>query len=142
MGNKPTFGDVLTEADQRNVTAYLVAITQQLQRSSKEKRARDDKIEASGRAVRTLDQEAQPEGDAGPPPEPPFDMAEAKEMYERVCSDCHDLSDVDDAPPTSAEEANELLVRMVEENDLEATAEELATLERYLIEVFVNKKKN
>ena len=52
---------------------------------------------------------------------PPFDAAEARSTYEKVCAQCHGLEDIDARPPTSADEVKTLILRMIAENGLEAS---------------------
>ncbi len=74
-----------------------------------------------------------------PPKQParkPFDMAKAKQIYQEECSQCHDLSDVTDAPPGSRKEVNEVLRRMIE-NGLELERDDLSLIRGYLLRRFV-----
>ncbi len=70
------------------------------------------------------------------PVKKPFNMAKAKELYKEECSQCHDLSDVTDAPPGSRKEVNQLMRRMVE-NGLELGKKDLSLLRGYLVRRFV-----
>ena len=66
-----------------------------------------------------------------------YDAAEAKILFEDTCSQCHALSDVDDAPPTTEAETGELISRMIE-NGLFILEEEIEIIARYLNETYVN----
>ncbi len=70
------------------------------------------------------------------PVKKPFNMAKAKELYKEECSQCHDLSDVTDAPPGSRKEVNQLMRRMVE-NGLELERKDLSLIRGYLVRRFV-----
>jgi mono/diheme cytochrome c family protein len=143
MADKPTLGPQLSLEDQQ-----LVAITPELQDSMQDKRDKQQKLE---KAAAVLQPAAAAVADAGPaaddggaaapsePAEPKVDLAKAKASYEDLCSQCHELSDVDDEPPTTIAETKELITRMVD-NGMEAEPAELKAIEAYLLETFVNKK--
>lgn len=76
---------------------------------------------------------------------PPFavaysTIAAARTTYEDVCSQCHELADVDAAPPMSADESSELIRRMITENDAELTKEQIEACHAYMVAHFVDKK--
>ena len=78
------------------------------------------------------------EGAAGETPvEEAYDPEAARELFEITCSLCHDLSDVDNVPPTSEEETTELIARMID-NGLFLEEEDIKTIARYLNETYVN----
>lgn len=147
MGEKPALFAPLTEEEQHQVTAYLIAISPDLQRSVKRKRdeelARQQALATAMPAIAP----AEPDPATAPAPGPALapgatpviDRAKAKAVYEDVCAQCHDLTDVDAAPPTTADEARELVSRMITENEAEMTAEEIELTTFWLIEVFVRK---
>jgi mono/diheme cytochrome c family protein len=126
--SKPPLGSVITEPDMYRVSAYLIAITPDLQRSAKKKR---EQVMAQAEARAAVEAPAAPA--------PAFDHERARSTFEKVCSQCHELSDVDEEPPTSADEARALIARMVDENGLEASKEELALVEGWLNEKYVKK---
>lgn len=105
MAEKPTLFGALAERDQWNVTAYLIAITPDLQKSNRNARARED----------------------------------PKSVFTRVCTQCHDATDVDKAPPATAVEAAALVQRMIIENDAKLTPEEIESVTRYLTSHYVTK---
>ena len=71
------------------------------------------------------------------PVEEAYDPEAARELFEITCSLCHDLSDVDNVPPTSEEETTELIVRMID-NGLFLEEEDIKIIARYLNETYVN----
>lgn len=74
-----------------------------------------------------------------PTPKPvkkPFDMAKAKALYEEECSQCHSLSDITDAPPSTRKDVNQMLGRMID-NGLELEKEDLALIRGYMVRKFV-----
>jgi len=148
MVDKPTLGKQITPDEANQVTAYLIAITPDLQNSAAAKRESDikksDAMEAAKKAM--ADEKPAPSADDEPPaadgdaaePEKPaktYDPAKAKAAYEEVCSQCHELSDVTEAPPATAKEVEEVVLRMVE-NGLEEEEEILAMVRWYLNETF------
>jgi mono/diheme cytochrome c family protein len=164
MAEKPALFAPMTTEEMFEVTAYLIAITPDLQKASKAKReqqvARDEAMEealaeeAASGAGASLPLPAPtptptPTPPAPPPttPEPatpkpasqPVDLAKAKMVYEAVCSQCHDLSDVDAAPPKTAKESRAMIQRMIKENDAEISKNEIKLIAAWLDAHFVAK---
>ena len=183
MVEKPSLGGVISPMEGHLAAAYLIAITPDLQRSAKLKRAasvvRDTSMEAAGELLIPDAGALEPElvePDAGIEPEatpgkeepltredpeaeakaearakakaeakakakakarPAFDRKAAKELFEDECSLCHEISDVDDAPPTSRKEVSEMLVRMID-NGLDLEKDALAQIRWYLIKKYLN----
>ncbi len=161
MAEKPALFDPIFEDEQWKVTAYLIAITPDIQKSLKQLRAAEERKDALLEAV-AEGEEAADEGAAGEGGEgtgeggeggeavadeatvPPtaeladaqIDEAMARSTYEDTCSLCHELSDVDSSPPQSADEVDELIDRMIE-NDMEAEPDELRVIKWYLLKRFV-----
>ncbi len=78
--------------------------------------------------------------DGGTPLPGKVDAAKAKSTFEEDCSQCHELSEVDDAPPSSKKEIDELVDRMIE-NGYEAEPANLQLIKWYLDTYYVQKKK-
>jgi hypothetical protein len=127
--------------------AYLIAITPELQSSLETKRRGEEKKAKAMEAVREMQKEtSQPAGgdgstesDAGNGPAAPpsaADPAKAKSTYEQVCSQCHELKDVDDHPPKTPAEVDQLIERMVG-NGLDESKENLSLVRQHLIRAFV-----
>jgi mono/diheme cytochrome c family protein len=156
MRTKPTLGRSISVDDGHLVTAYLVAITPKLQDSAKAERvARLEKVETKKAADDVMTEDTPPpapaddagageagDGGAAPTPAPTpaksVDLAKAKTAYEEQCSQCHELSDVDDAPPTSRAETDELIQRMID-NGMEVDAADIELIRAYLNTTFVKK---
>ena len=164
MAIKPMIGEPISVEDQWTVSAYLIAITPELQVSAKEQRRQ--RMQASqaqnALAVLTNPDEVVVNPDAvtvnpdevivnpdevivnpdeieetdETPAEDTYDPEAARELFEITCSLCHDLSDVDNVPPTSEEETTELIVRMID-NGLYLEEEDIKTIARYLNETYV-----
>lgn len=136
MADRSLLWNPIDDTDQWAVSTYLIAITPDLQRSTKQKRSEDvarqqiqEAIQASMAALVS---------DA-PASEATFDLDDAQHTFEATCSQCHESSDVEFASPESEEEARALVTRMVVENGLEETEENLEKVIYYLTETYVNK---
>ncbi len=157
MGDRAALISPISEDEQWAVTAYLIAISPDLQRSAAEHRhqriAEDRSREAAedmlAAAEADLDEEpgaaAEPgtasnAAEAGTSIERTesagYDPERARAVFEQQCSLCHPLDLVNAAPPGSAEEARELVSRMVE-NGMPAGTDELELIVRHLTESFV-----
>jgi mono/diheme cytochrome c family protein len=134
MAEKPALFDPIDERALYEVTAYLIAITPDLQRSAKQQRGA---VAARDKAM----QDAMPNMLAAPvATQAAVDLAKAKQTYEKACSQCHDLSDVDAQPPKTASESASLIQRMVTENEATFTTAEIRDIAAYLDAHFVDKK--
>ena len=165
MAIKPIIGEPITQEDQWTVSAYLIAITPELQVSAKEQRKQ--RMQASqaqnALAVLTNPDEVVDEAIVNPdevivnpdevivnpdeieetgetPTEDAYDPEAARELFEITCSLCHELSDVDNVPPTSEEETTELIARMID-NGLFLEEEDIKIIARYLNETYVKSVK-
>lgn len=123
MAEKPTFDDPMTERELYDVTAYLIGITGDLQRSARQQR--EQKLRQQ-QAI-AVDADA---------PAAPYDEAAAQKAYETACSQCHELADVDKKPPTTAKEVKELIERMVSDNGMTAAPKELDLAYAYMLRKF------
>lgn len=136
MAEKPALFAPLSEDDMFDVTAYLIAITPDLQRAKKQKYqqelARDTAVAA------TLGEQGSLGNDSVAAPKQP-DLTKAKATYEEVCSQCHELSDVDAAPPRTADDVRAMIQRMIEDNDAELTTDQIADVAAWLDAAYVNK---
>jgi mono/diheme cytochrome c family protein len=158
MAIKPIIGEPITQEDQWTVSAYLIAITPELQVSAKEQRRQRMQVTQAQNALTVLtspdevivnpdevvvnpDEVIVNPDEVGETDETPaeeaYDPEAARELFEITCSLCHDLSDVDNVPPTSEEETTELIVRMID-NGLFLEEEDIKTIARYLNETYVN----
>jgi mono/diheme cytochrome c family protein len=127
MAERSTILNPITESEQWEVTAYLLAITPTLQRTVELLRQQqlqsaetEEAAEAASDMVTAL----------------PYDSAAAGALQRSRCSQCHNPERVAGNPPASQEEAVLLVQRMVS-NGLVATEEELAQIIRYITERYV-----
>jgi hypothetical protein len=161
MAEKPNVGPRIDALEVQQVSAYLVAITPELQESAKAKRADErGKVEALV-AVKELEAAEAPTPTPKPTPtptptptaEPPPtpeptptprprkaapDPAAAKRAYATECAKCHELDDVEKTPPRSSRAVDALIERMVE-NGMEASRKDLGMIRWYLVDTYVKK---
>ena len=159
MSEKPALFAPMTQKEMYEVTAYLIAITPDLQKASKQKR--EQEVARDQAMVAAMEEETPPppkpdplppaagSGSAPPPIKPPvkspvvtvaaIDLVKAKKTYESTCSMCHDLSDVDKAPPKTTAESRTMIQRMIKENDAEIPKGEIKLIAAWLDAHFVNK---
>ena len=120
MANRSAFVAPIDTDDQWRVTAYLIAISPSLQKTAQLERQQQQATSNARLAAHEATSE-----------ENNYDPQAAKELFEVLCSQCHELEDVDALPPETDEEVRELIERMVE-NGLEADEDELAQIIRYM----------
>ena len=129
MSERAIFNPISDE-EQLRVASYLIAISPELQSTFRQKREQDlmaAKSKAAAQAVKTsaLSLESNQV----------FDMNEARKTFEATCTQCHKLSNVDKSPPGSAQEARDLVARMVD-NGLEAPEADLQQIVFYLTKTY------
>ncbi len=133
MADRTTMLNPLAEEEQRQVTAYLIALSPDLQRSTQQQRQaaarRKEAVEAAAAVV------AEPPEPSPPEPSPPAgeDVSALQPLFEAKCSGCHKWELVDTFPPASEADARDMVSRMVDEG-LDASEEELSQIIRYLTE--------
>ena len=128
MADRMSLVDRLEDDKQWQVTAYLVAISPQLQQSARQLREQRDRQDAAQKAAAAVKAEEVKDGE--------YEPAAAKRLFEKKCSQCHLPTLVKHASPSSEEAARELVARMVSEG-LTATEDEIAQIVRYLTETHV-----
>ena len=125
MADRTTALNPIEEDEQWQVTAYLIALSPQLQKSRGQLRDEQKRRDQSQEAAAAVG--AEEAGAAA------YNPNAAKQLFESRCSQCHESTLVSESPPGSEEEARQLVASMVEEG-LEATQDELAQIVRYLTE--------
>ena len=140
MSEKPALFQPISEREMYDVTAYLIAITPDLQRSSKQKKqiqvAHNTAVSKATAAV--IASPGAATSDAAPANM--IDLARAKMVFEEVCSQCHELTEVTKAPPKTALESREMIQRMIKDNEAELTAEQIEIVSAWLDAEYVLKK--
>ena len=144
MASKPSFAEPLTERDLHVVTAYLIAISGDLQRSVKERRIEENRRKV---AVTEVKQEMKAAvvsvdrgTDNGTGDLPPFDDAVATKTYETLCAQCHELADIEAKPPATSEDVKNVIIRMLAENGMEASKEQLDLVYLHMVKKFAGGK--
>ena len=131
MAERSVF-DPISEAEQWYATAYLVAISPDLQKSVQLKR-QQERVQVRATTFKT------PAVQARIPAAPPrqiADLTKAKTVFESACNGCHSLSTVEQAPPASESAARDLVARMVD-NGLGADQAALDQIVAYLTRTYV-----
>ncbi len=130
MASRSTILNPITEDDQWYVTAYLVAVSPTLQETLKMRRKMEikqvesqDSMNSAIKMSETDDYEYEP--------------VAAKKLFEQTCSQCHNHTQVEQAPPESKAAAIALVQRMVG-NGLTANDEDLNTIIHYLTLTYVD----
>ena len=123
MAEKPTLSMAISIGEVALVAAYLVAITPDLQRSLKQKKAREREQKETLSKLKT---------------EPvvkteKLKLEEMKEIFEEACYECHEDEELDDHGNDTREGWAEVVQRMVEENDIELTDEKARIVIDYLV---------
>ena len=134
MVKKPSIGIPIDGGEIDHVTTYLVGITPDLQQSLKEKRA-TEMVQISAEV--SPDTKIKVE----------LDKALAQSLLEETCTQCHELSDIDDHGGDSEEGWRETVARMVDENGLVEESEVLEQIILFLtetrpVQVSFNENKN
>jgi cytochrome c2 len=113
MAEKPALFAPISEKDQWYVSAYLIAITPDLQKSEKALKQAEDPALALG-----------------------MDATASRAAFNRVCSQCHSTTKIDNAPPKTAADVPALLQRMTN-NGMRASPQEIRLIETYLNKTYV-----
>ncbi len=121
MASKPIIGMPITVDEVDWATVYLVGITPDLQTSVKSKR----RTSKSNLRIPV-------KADPGNGTIQKLDFATAAAQYEDICSQCHELDEVDYYGGDTEEGWREVVIRMVEENELFEEAEVLEEIIQYL----------
>ena len=124
MANRSTILNPITEDDQWFVTAYLIAVSPTLQQTLKERR----KMEIRAIESQTSMQSAMNLGEIE---DTDYEHAAAEKLFKQKCSQCHDHTQVEQAPPATKADVLALVQRMVG-NGLAASEAELGAIIRYL----------
>lgn len=128
MAERTAVVSPLDEDTQWQVTAYLIALSPQLQRSIRQLRDERQRQSESRKAAAAMPAVLADSAS--------HDAAAAKELFETKCSQCHETTLVHQAALGSRDDARQLVARMVDEG-LEATDQELSRIVQHLTDVYV-----
>lgn len=127
MIEKPAvFGERLELEDIPFVTAYLVAITPEIQESAKQKREQNRMVLARTDAMVMAVHDADATAAA-----PPIDMAQAEALFQKKCIDCHEIDETEQHGGDDVSGWRSVVAAMVEEGT-ELTDEEVNLITQYL----------
>ena len=138
MAIKPMIGEPIHEEEEWTVSAYLIAITPDIQTSARQQRQeqmRADEAKAAAQ-IATFAMEMDVEVETDTTETDTYVEAEAKALFEDKCSQCHPVTDVEDYPPRSERETTEVVARMID-NGLYLEEEEIELITRYVNENYL-----
>ena len=137
MAIKPMIGEPIHQEEEWTVSAYLIAITPDIQVSVRQQRQERMRADEAKTALQTATVTMQAET-ATDTAVAAYDEVEAKALFEDRCSQCHPLTDVEDYPPRSEAETTELITRMIDIG-LYLEEAEIELITRYINENYLNK---
>ena len=137
MAIKPMIGEPIHQEEEWSVSAYLIAITPDIQVSVRQQRQAqmraDEARIAAEMATVAMETETVPDEVVEA-----YDEVEARALFEDKCSQCHPFTDVEDYPPRSEEETSEIITRMIDIG-LYLEEEEIEIITRYINETYLEK---
>jgi cytochrome c5 len=138
MAEKPAFGDPITAEDVPVVTAYLIAITPDIQQSRKKLKAvAANQAKKTASVASALAAPAAAAADTSPE-----EAAATKALFEEACTECHELDSVEEfATANNPDLAGWLAViqRMVEEEGAELDGADATRIAQYLSTAYAGK---
>jgi cytochrome c5 len=134
MAEKPNLGPKIEERDVHTVTAYLVAISPDLQESVSVKRreARDREAAAAKAIAAVVAPTAQPTGDDAKQ----LSAVDVKALVENRCTECHEMTDVEEHGGDDKDGWAKVVQQMIEDEGAELTPEEVTLVVDYLAKEF------
>jgi cytochrome c5 len=134
MGERPVIGDVITDPEQWAVTAYLVAISPDLQTAAATAR-KQKQDKADSKAAAKGAQNADKKGDDTAPERKKSDV---KPKFDKLCTGCHDVDDIEKHVFKDDKDVDDVMSRMVD-NGLECSPDDLKALRWYVGETYLKK---
>ena len=131
MAIKPMIGEPIHQEEEWTVSAYLIAITPDIQTSVRQQRQEQMRMGEAREAAQIATVAMETETIAVT-----YNEAEAKALFEDRCSQCHPITDIEDYPPRSEEETTELITRMIDIG-LYLEEEEIELITRYINENYL-----
>ena len=131
-------GEPIHQEEEWSVSAYLIAITPDIQTSVRQQRQEQIRVDEARAAaqIATFAMEMDVEDETDTTEIDTYDVVEAQALFEDKCSQCHPITDVEDYPPRSEEETIELITRMIEIG-LYLEEEEIELISRYINENYL-----
>ena len=124
MAEKPSLSTPIAPGEVPLIAAYLVAVTPDIQRSLRQKKAREREKKETVTKLKS----AVADRDSAT-----VEMEKMKEVFEEACTECHDTEELDEHGNDTREGWAEVVQRMVEENDAELTEEQAQIVVDYLV---------
>lgn len=126
-----TVAEPIYEEEQWWVTAYLIALSPELEKGVRAKKENEkilhiEKIDSENNAGIKLPNKIRQQN---------YSISEAKSLFELKCSACHYLSNIENNPPETDAEVQSLLTRMIG-NGLDISDSELTQIAFYLSETY------
>ena len=109
MANRSTVLNPITKQNQLEITAYLIAISPTLQQTLVERRHQAMESAKKQQSSMKMAEDMMGDGDS----EVSFTPEQARTTFESRCSQCHEPTQIENAPPASKDAANKLVQRMI-----------------------------
>jgi len=130
MATKPTIGERMRASEIPAVTAYLVAITPDIQQSYK---AKQEQQRAQVQSAQKVKEAAAAPEPATENPKPAVDAAAGDKLLEEKCTDCHELEEIDDHGKDDKAGWTSVVSNMIEEQGAELSEEDAANIIAHLV---------
>jgi len=133
MANRSTILNPISEQDQLEVTAYLIAISPTLQKTLMQRRQQAMETAKSQQAGILMVGQMKNRDDMA------FDPVAARALFENRCSQCHTFTQIELAPPTDRQTTIDLVRRMIG-NGLIISEEEGVQIIQHILETYVEEE--
>lgn len=135
MANRSTILNPVSEDDQLQVTAYLIAISPTLQNTMVTQRRQASKVSTMQQS--SLDEAKSMMGKDEPADATEIALEDAKVTFENRCSQCHAPTQIENAPPANRDAANQLVQRMIG-HGLVVESDELKQIVEYISVTYID----
>ena len=129
MSERAALFNPISEEEQWQVTAYLIAVSPQIQRAKQQANKQKQDAALCLNCLKNI----------RPDPGAPFDRVRARQLVQKKCTECHSLEKIDNSPPGSLAGSKALVARMVDEG-FTASDEEIKLIVRFLTEKYAKQK--
>lgn len=131
MAEKPALFTAMSDRELLEVTAYLIAITPDMQQSAKVRmKAMKDQAERVAEVVEMPSDSADTADSTAAPPA--LDLSKAETLYKARCTQCHELDEVSGHGGDDEAGWAKIVKRMVEDEGAELGEDEARTIVRFL----------
>lgn len=144
MTEKPAVTTTIAWEDVPFVTAYLIAITPDIQRSSMRKHEEEEALEEAAARIEEIEveeievEEIEELGDGtkAKPATAPAAKADVQPLFVKRCTECHELDVIEEKRGTDKAGWTKLVRRMVEDEGAEVSPKEARQIIGYLVEKY------